>query len=313
MAITTSPLTKLEVECSREARSDTSYFSDPACGDYGVGFDNAVNILSESDRVKIGSVLATKRLRSGAEPVLLTVDRTGEHGAWSCVPTRQLLAQYPKDVVSVIDEALINFSKMIEFPSDAAEITKITRWNIFAHDHESEAYMIRQLIELGYIKHAGSTPGGTYLIQRFTIETKGWARLRDLQDDATISDQAFVAMWFDDQMHEFYNEGIEPAVTELGYRSLRIDMKEHNNKICDEIIAEIRRSRFLIADFSGNRGGVYYEAGFAHGLGRPVIWTVREDYLEDVHFDTRQYNHIVYSTPEDLKEKLRARIRATIK
>ena len=68
----------------------------------------------------------------------------------------------------------------------------------------------------------------------------------------------------------------------------------------------------MVADFTGNRGGVYYEAGFAGGLGIPVIWIVHEDDLDDVHFDTRQYNHITYSTPEELRDKLKARILATI-
>jgi hypothetical protein len=97
---------------------------------------------------------------------------------------------------------------------------------------------------------------------------------------------------------------------------IRIDKKEHNNKIDDEILAEIRRSRFLIADFTCEpknvRGGVYYEAGFAQGLGIPVIWTCRETSLADLHFDTRQYSHIVWKTPADLFTQLKNRIGATI-
>ena len=92
--------------------------------------------------------------------------------------------------------------------------------------------------------------------------------------------------------------------------------KEHTNKIEDEIIAEIRRSRFIVADFtqgdSGPRGGVYYEAGFAHGLGLPVIFTCKEGDKDELHFDTNHYNHIVWTTPEDLREKLKNRIRAVI-
>lgn len=60
------------------------------------------------------------------------------------------------------------------------------------------------------------------------------------------------------------------------------------------------------------RGGVYYEAGFAGGLGIPVIWTVAKDSLDDVHFDTRQYNHIVWDAPETLRKLLAARIGAVI-
>ena len=96
----------------------------------------------------------------------------------------------------------------------------------------------------------------------------------------------------------------------------RIDRKEHSNKIDDEIIAEIRRSRFVVADFTCERekvrGGVYYEAGFALGLGLPVIWTCRKDCLDYLHFDTRQYNHIVWETPEELYARLKARIGAFI-
>ncbi len=97
-----------------------------------------------------------------------------------------------------------------------------------------------------------------------------------------------------------------------GFTPIRIDLVQHNDKIDDRIVAEIRRSGILVADFTGNRGGVYFEAGFAMGLRIPVIWTCMEDNLNQVHFDTRQYNFIVWSNAEDLKEKLEARIAATI-
>lgn len=130
------------------------------------------------------------------------------------------------------------------------------------------------------------------------------------------SDSAFVAMWFAPEMSAAYEEGIAPAVEKLGFRPVRIDRREHNNKIDDEIIAEIRRAHFLIADFScgpdGARGGVYYEAGFAAGAGKPVIYMVREGDLPRVHFDTRQFNHIVWVSHDDLRTRLANRIGATI-
>jgi nucleoside 2-deoxyribosyltransferase len=121
-------------------------------------------------------------------------------------------------------------------------------------------------------------------------------------------------MWFDESMNDYYKDGIKKAIEEAGYTAVRIDLKEFNNKICDELIAEIKRSKFLIADFSGLRSGVFFEAGFAKGLDREVIFTVREADVEKLkeHFDTRQYNHIVYDSPEDLRKKLYNRIGATI-
>ncbi len=65
-----------------------------------------------------------------------------------------------------------------------------------------------------------------------------------------------------------------------------------------------------VAHFTGNRGGVYFEAGFALGLGIPVIWTCHKDRISDLHFDTRQYNHIDWKDVIDLRERLYNRIMA---
>jgi hypothetical protein len=66
-----------------------------------------------------------------------------------------------------------------------------------------------------------------------------------------------------------------------------------------------------IEDVTLQRPGVYYEGGFAMGLPRTVIWTCRKDELASVHFDTRQFNHVVWETPSELRERLTARIRRT--
>jgi len=150
----------------------------------------------------------------------------------------------------------------------------------------------------------------------YLITPDGYAYLSGLEKTPIDLKQVFVAMWFDESMKDGYEKGIVPAIREAGYEPLRIDQKEHNNKIDDEIIAEIKRSRFLIADFTqgetGARGGVYYEAGFAHGLNIPVIFTCHKDAIDDVHFDTRQYNHIFWENSEDLYIRLTQRISAVI-
>ena len=69
-----------------------------------------------------------------------------------------------------------------------------------------------------------------------------------------------------------------------------------------------------MADFTGHRGGVYFEAGFALGLGLQVIWTVRKDALEGSHFDTRQFNFIQWEDGKlpEFRAALQNRIEATI-
>ncbi len=119
-------------------------------------------------------------------------------------------------------------------------------------------------------------------------------------------------MWFGPSVQLAYEVGITPAIEEAGFRPVRLDRKEYNNDIADEIIAEIRNSEFVVADFTGQRPNVYYEAGFARGLGRRVIWTCHAGQIGDLHFDTSHQNYIAWSTPEELRLRLYNRIRATI-
>jgi len=168
--------------------------------------------------------------------------------------------------------------------------------------------ILKELSEQGLIRDGNSVMREL----RKILTSRSWEIIENLQNSAIDSKQAFVAMWFDESMDSYYNDGIKKAIEDAGYVPVRIDLQDFNGKICDEIIAEIKRCKFLISDFSGQRGGVYFEAGFAKGLGRPTIFTVKEDDVEELHFDTRQYNHIVYNSPEDLHKKLYNRICATI-
>ena len=172
----------------------------------------------------------------------------------------------------------------------------------------NEVTFLREyLVEQGWIQGNNS--------YQYSVTVDGHRRIADVKTNSD-STQAFVAMWFDDGMEAAYRQGIVPAIDSAGYKPMRIDQKPDVNKIDDEIIAEIRRSRFLVADFTqeedGARGGVYFEAGFALGLGIPVIYTCREDVIDKIHFDTRQYHHTAWRDPEDLRDKLEKRILALI-
>lgn len=180
-------------------------------------------------------------------------------------------------------------------------------------------YYVDALVKQGLIETPSPTrdPSGRYpesmspdAVYAATITMAGWSRLGAT---GVNSRTAFVAMHFDANLNSAFSEGIEPAIREAGYEPLRVDRVHHNDQISDRIIVEIRRSRFLIADVTDQRQGVYFEAGFAMALGLPVIWSCREDDLKNVHFDTRQYNHIVWKEPADLRRQLHDRIVATIR
>jgi hypothetical protein len=132
------------------------------------------------------------------------------------------------------------------------------------------------------------------------------------QSNVSESVSGFIAMWFDKSMDAARTDGLEPAIRDAGYTPIIVSGVEHINKIDDEIISQIRKSKFLVADLTGQRGGVYFEAGFAMGLGLPVFWTCKQDELTKLHFDIRQYNCIDWTHTNDLSKRLRRRIEAVI-
>lgn len=152
--------------------------------------------------------------------------------------------------------------------------------------------------------------------QHYCISLKGWEFINQQNASNPQTRDAFIAMSFDERFMPLYDQALFPGIKNAGYEAVRIDRKEHNNRIDDEIIASIRKSRFLVADFSMQRGGIYFEAGFALGLGLPVIWTVQKCVLDkgEVHFDNRQYNFLVWEEGkyDDLARRLTNRIEATI-
>jgi nucleoside 2-deoxyribosyltransferase len=167
-----------------------------------------------------------------------------------------------------------------------------------------------------YLKAERGFLSGTFTLSEWNsveITSKGWAHLQTPQQTILSSDSGFVAMWFDRNLDPI-SDAIADAIGKTGYRYLRIDKLEHNNRIDAEIIAAIRRSRFVVADFTGQRGGVYFETGLAVGLGLEVIWVCREDELSNVHFDNRQYNFITWQSDklEVFKARLQKRIVETV-
>jgi nucleoside 2-deoxyribosyltransferase len=155
----------------------------------------------------------------------------------------------------------------------------------------------------------GKHTQGSYFFCSLTPQ--GWNRVAEYQKHQKQSQKAFVAMWFDNSMNNA-REQIIQAVESCGYFASIIDLKEHNNQIVSEIFYEIRHSRFVIADLTGQRGGVYYEAGYAAGLEIPVILCCRASDQTNVHFDVRQKNTIFWDDEHELRDRLIKRIHATV-
>jgi len=165
-------------------------------------------------------------------------------------------------------------------------------------------YLVNNALESGYLEEARDA---------VRVSVKGWDLLEPLNVTSGIPGRCFVAMSFMDELDEAYLLGIKPAVEQdCGMTAIRMKELHHNEDICDRLLSEIRQAQFVIADFTGHKNGVYYEAGFARALGREVINCCRDTDFNGLHFDTNHLSHIRWRTPQDLRQRLTDRIRATI-
>ncbi len=140
----------------------------------------------------------------------------------------------------------------------------------------------------------------------------GHVKLDELKGRNAMSSNGFVAMSFQPDINEAYSNGFQVGILGAGYEPVRMDRIEHINRIDDEIIKQINSARFMVADFTGHRGGVYFEAGYALGIGIPVFWTCRKSDMNELHFDIRQFNCIDWQTSDELANRLQVRLEAVL-
>ena len=137
--------------------------------------------------------------------------------------------------------------------------------------------------------------------------------------------KCFVASAFDqDDVDAIYDEALEPVLRELGVQAVRVNRIEHNDDIDDKIFDLLDSADLCIADLTYARPSVYYEAGYAHAKGRPVIYISRSDHFRArdddpagnrrVHFDLQMKNIIAWKEPnKTFKDTVRRRLQYVLK
>lgn len=229
------------------------------------------------------------------------------------IPELLAASGLPRDLLDQLDITLEYAKEHQESGNQLVEYSGLSATDYplaFARDQDEFIHFFQTLSEQQLL----AEPPGRDLARRtsFRITPKGWQRLRELAKTGQDPNRAFVAMSFAPELVPVWEDGIKPALEALGYTPVRIDKTHADDKIDERIVAEIRRSGLLVADFTGHRSGVYFEAGLAMGLGIPVVWTCQQTDHKGTHFDTRQYQHLLWETPKDLREQLLNHIAARI-
>jgi hypothetical protein len=180
----------------------------------------------------------------------------------------------------------------------------------YSIDADSLLILVHVLLDDNLLRRLESST--THQLAAVSLNTKGLMFVEGLQSAAPASAQAFVAMSFSDELRDAWLNGFDPTIRAAGYRPMRIDAEDYAGGVMDRIISEIRLSRILIADCTQQRNGVYFEAGFAVGLGLTIIPTCQTDDMKNRHFDIQHLNTLEWETPPDLVSSVSKRIIAIV-
>ena len=126
---------------------------------------------------------------------------------------------------------------------------------------------------------------------------------------------AFMAMQYNDkELDSIVKDYFAPAVKQAGFDLRRLDTEPKAGILDNRLRVEIRRSRLLIADVTHGNHGAYWEAGFADGLGIPVIYSCKKSEIKKVHFDTRNCQIVLWEKNNlaEAANELKAIIRNTL-
>jgi hypothetical protein len=149
------------------------------------------------------------------------------------------------------------------------------------------------------------------------LTLKGWAEYQELKRGSSTSRKVFMASkWGDSDLDNAIATCFRPAVARTGFELVQLSDPPRAGLIDDRMRVEIRMARFMLADLTHGNAGAYWEAGYAEGLGKPVIYLCEESRFnsQSTHFDTNHHLTVKWN-PANLQQAaddLVATIRATL-
>ena len=120
---------------------------------------------------------------------------------------------------------------------------------------------------------------------------------------------AFIAMPMDPDDHNLVDvlDALKEAALRCGIHAERIDEPETNERITDRILESIQKAEHVIVDLTYSRPNVFFEAGYAHALGKIPIYVARQG--TKLEFDLKDYPVLFFKNLRELKEAVENRIK----
>jgi nucleoside 2-deoxyribosyltransferase len=281
-------------------------FSCPNCGRFELAFESTVNLRNGARSEPEDLALLSHKIRSMSEsPQIPQV-------SWELIESILRTSSLPSPPDQV-NNLLLWLGERNPF-GKLVTLTPVSHLAIVgALDLGNFVAVVSALVERGLLRGTPSS-GGAFAGQ---LTLAGWQAYAEVKRGRPDSRRAFMAMPYGDEVLDgVFTECLRPAVAATGFELFRLNDAAPAGLIDDRLRVEIRRSRFLVADLTGANRGAYWEAGFAEGLGKPVIYTCEEGHFKSfgTHFDTSHHQTVLW-TEKSLgcaAEALKTTIRATL-
>lgn len=288
------------------------YFECGRCGPYEATHDLLIftDVREQIQRVgHILSGLARELYETGAQYPSFTLKNFEALAKRFPVPDANNISEKVQKLLQRVREKTEYFGAEVTFGNIETVLPLAYAKNV------EELKALFQLMTEKKVARIGVTTNAGIATVKIALTANGWDLTNAKQEKNRESDRGFIAVWFHDSMNQNI-DAAEEAITESGFRPICIRDEHFSERIMDKALGEIRRSRFVIVDLTGNRGSVFFEAGFAHGLGIETIYVYWEQDSEEtgaLEFYARHYQCYKYKTPSELKDVLKAAIAARIK
>ena len=288
----------------------SEYFECPQCGNFEL--QNPIYFVTQNfleiKHLLAGFLFETNHGKSSRDYPKLSTEKVKEILKSPLIPRK--ISEKPIKLLKYLNDQTTEFGELLKYPPAA----------MYAKSEQEACNIYEDLLSKGFIVGSQSrNEEGT------AITLLGMAYLGKYErDNITKPDYAFVAMWFSKKnpfTENVWKNIIEPACLEAGYLAVRVSERHFNGIVVDDLLAIITESSFAVVDYSGYRGDVYYEAGYAKGLGKEVISMCHESWFNNieeknhtVYFDENRNNFIVWETgkEEDARIELTNIIRTTV-
>jgi hypothetical protein len=297
---------------------DMAYFECPRCGAYAMGERPLYRLTNQyRDDAKAHAKLSHSIYKMSQRPRWIVI--SDELFQSILAPPVRLPSpgEQLANFIQWLGGVQSDVGAWVEFSSQAIAA-------VGALDENGVAFIATESARRGFVQDAPKLSrtfanSAVYAFLPMQLTFQGWQYYEEILRGKLASRVAFMAMPFgNDELNEVVQTQLSAAVQSTGYELKRLDQRQPAGSIDDRLRVEIRQARFLVADLTHKNPGAYWEAGYAEGLGKPVIYTCRKDVFDNEqtrpHFDTNHHLTVLWRTDEPAlaMEKLKDTIRATL-